>query len=86
MLLNQKRTAAAAAVLAFFTVSIIAAAFKNCPFTCCKRALIAMAAAYFFTAITVKIINIILLDAIISKQLDKTLNRNVNRNSVSNAG
>jgi hypothetical protein len=75
MPLNQKTIALTAAVFAFFTTSIVAAVCKNSPYTCCKRALIAMLAAYFFTAVMVRIINAILVDAIISKQVNKTLNR-----------
>jgi ABC-type thiamin/hydroxymethylpyrimidine transport system permease subunit len=75
MPLNQRKLALTAAVLAFFTTSIVAAFCRNAPFTCCKRALIAMLAAYIFITIVVRIINAIILEAIISKQVDKTLNR-----------
>jgi ABC-type thiamin/hydroxymethylpyrimidine transport system permease subunit len=75
MPLNQRKLAMTAAVFAFFMTSIVAAFCKNAPYTCCKRALIAMIAAYIFITIIVRIINAILVDAIISRQVDKTLNR-----------
>ncbi len=75
MPLNHRTTALTVAVFAFFTTSIVAAFYRNSPFTCCKRALIAMLAAYLFTTIVVRVINAILVDAIISKQVNKTLNR-----------
>ena len=75
MPLNQRKIAMAAAVFAFFMTSIVAAFCKNAPYTCCKRALIAMLVAYIFISIVVRIINAILVDAIISKQVDKTVNR-----------
>jgi hypothetical protein len=75
MPLNPRTAALAAAVLAFFIASIVAAFCGNCPFTCCKRAVIAMLAAYVFTTIAVKVINAVLVDAIISKQVNRTLNR-----------
>ena len=72
---DQKSTAMTVAVLVFFITSIIGAFCKNSPFTSCKRSLIAMLAAYVFTTIVVKIINAILLHAIISKQVNRTLQR-----------
>ncbi len=75
MPLNPRTAALTAAVLAFFMTSITAAFCGNCPFTCCKRAVIAMLAAYVFTTLVVKAINAVLVDAIISKQVNKTLNR-----------
>jgi len=75
MPLNQKKLAMTAAVFAFFTTSIVAAFCRNSPFTCCKRSIIAMLVAYIFITIAVRIINAILLDAIISKQVNKTLDR-----------
>jgi uncharacterized membrane protein YedE/YeeE len=73
MLLNQRKLAITAAVFAFFTTSIVAAFCRNAPFTCCKRALVAMFVAYIFVTTMVRIINAILVDAIISKQVNKTL-------------
>lgn len=75
MPLNQKKLAMTAAVFTFFITSIIAAFYSNSPYTCCKRAVIAMTAAYVFISIIVKIINAIIFDAIISRQVDKTLDR-----------
>ncbi len=75
MPLNPRTTALAVAVLVFFTTSIVAAICRNCPFTCCKRAVIAMLAAYVFTTVVVKVINAVLVNAIISKQVNRTLNR-----------
>jgi hypothetical protein len=76
---NQRSTALAAAVLAFFTVGIVAAACRNCPFTCCKRALAAMVAAYVFTAVVIKIINAVVLNAMVSKYVDKITQRTKGR-------
>ena len=72
---DQRPTATTAAVLAFFAVSIVGAFCKNSPFTCCKRALIAMLAAYLFANIVVKIINAVVVHAMISRQVNKTLQR-----------
>ena len=75
MPLEQRPIAMTVAVFAFFTAGIVSALCKNCPFTCCKRALIAMLVAYIFTTIVVKIINAVLVDAIVSKQVDRMLKR-----------
>ena len=75
MPLEQRPIAITTAVFAFFTAGIVSAFCKNCPYTSCKRALIAMLAAYVFTTIVVKIINAVLVDAIVSKQVNRTLNR-----------
>jgi hypothetical protein len=75
MPLNPRTIALTVSILAFFTTSIVSAFCRNCPFTCCKRAVIAMLAAYVFTTIVVKVINVVLVDAIISKQVNRTLNR-----------
>ena len=75
MPLDQKSTSMAVAILVFFMTSIVAAIYKNSPFTCCKRAVIAMLIAYVLATIVVKIINAVLINAIISKQVDRTMQR-----------
>lgn len=73
MPLNHRPAAMTAAVLAFFATSVIGVFCDNSPYTCCKRALIVMAAAYIVTTVTVRILNIVLIDAIIAQQVDKKL-------------
>ena len=76
MPLNQHSTALTTAIFAFFAVSIIGAIYKNAPATCCKRAVIAMLAVYLFVSIIIKIINAVLVNAMISKQISKKLKGN----------
>lgn len=75
MPLNPRTISMTVAVLTFFTASIVAAIHRNSPFTCCKRAVVAMLVAYIFITVVVKIVNAVLVDAIISKQVDRTLNK-----------
>jgi hypothetical protein len=74
MLINPQSIAMPTAVIVFFVASVIGACYGNSPFTCCKRSLVAMVITYTFIVIVIKIINSILVNAMISKQTDKIIN------------
>lgn len=59
------------AILAFFLVGIIGTCYGLDPFISCKRGAIAMVGTYIVASLVIHIINAILLDALISKQIEK---------------
>lgn len=69
MPLHVKSIAVSIAVICFFAIAIIGLASGLSPFICCKRALIAAAAAYIAGAWAVKAINAILINAMISSRI-----------------
>jgi hypothetical protein len=71
MPLDVRPTAIYSAVIAFFGVSFIGWFYGLSPFTCCKRALAAAVLAYIVAALAVKLINVIIIDAIIDNQMNK---------------
>ena len=66
MLLNVRSTAISFSVLAFFALSIVCWLYDLSPFTCCKKALIGSGCAYIAGHIGAKIINAILINAMIT--------------------
>jgi hypothetical protein len=58
-------------VVCFFGVSLIGWISNLSPFTCCKRALLGAVLAYIAAAWAVKAINVILISAMITNQMDK---------------
>jgi len=57
------------AVTCFFALSIISWSKGLTPFVCCKRALLGAACAYLATALAIRAINAILIDAMAKSQL-----------------
>jgi len=71
MPLQVRQIAVSAAVLFFFAVSIIGWISGLCPFSCCKRALVAALVAYVAATLTVKAVNAVLVSAIIKNQANQ---------------
>ena len=59
------------AVISFFGFGLVGWVGGISPFTCCKRALAAAAIVYIATACAVKIINAILVNAMINNQINQ---------------
>ena len=77
MPLDVRPIAIKIAVLSFFALSIIGICCGHSPFTICIRAIAGAFIIYIVSAVAVKIINVVLFDAIISKflnHLDKRKN------------
>jgi len=68
MLLNTRSTAISLSVLTFFALSIVCWWYGLSPFTCCKKALIGALCAYVAGQIGAKIINAILINAMITSK------------------
>lgn len=71
MPLNVRSSAVSISVICFFFLSIVGWISGLSPFICCKRAMIGAALVYVAVIFIVKVINNILLDAIINKQIEK---------------
>jgi hypothetical protein len=71
MLLNIRSIAINVAVICFFGISIIGWVEGLSPFTCCKRALAGATLAYIAAVLVVKAINAILMNAIITNQINQ---------------
>ncbi len=71
MPLHTRSIAISAAVVCFFTVSLIGWVSGLSPFTCCKRAITGAIITYMITALAVKATNAILLNAMINSQMNQ---------------
>ena len=71
MPLNVRSSAVSISVICFFFLSIVGWISGLSPFICCKRAMIGTAFVYVVVVFIVRVINKILLDAIINKQVEK---------------
>ena len=80
MPLQHRHIAIKTSVIFFFMFCLLGLASRLSPYTCCKRALAAAIITYLLAAIVVKIINTVIIEAMISKHLDKHINeRNSNK-------
>jgi len=70
MPLHVRSIAVSIAVICFFALSIICGFCGHSPFVCCKRALIGAILAYIVGGWAVRAINAILIDAMISSQMN----------------
>ncbi|MHC4293466.1 MAG: hypothetical protein ACYSTX_04155 [Planctomycetota bacterium] len=68
MLLNVRTTAMSFSILTFFALSIVSWSSGLPPFTCCKRALGGAVCAYIVAHIGAKLINAILINAMITSK------------------
>ena len=75
MPLNVRSIAVSIAVICFFGISVAGSVSGFSTSTCCKRALLGAAAAYLAAALAVRAVNTILVEAMISKQLDRQKER-----------
>jgi hypothetical protein len=71
MLLNVRSTAISLSVLTFFGLSIVSWANSLPPYTCCKKALAGAICAYIVAHVGAKLINAILINAMITNKEEK---------------
>ena len=71
MPLNARLFAIRVALISFFILGLVGSAVGLSPFTACTRAFAGALLAYIAANLTVKAINAILMDAMITKQLDR---------------
>jgi len=76
MPLNTRTLAVSAAVICFFGLSFIGWISELSSFTCWKRALTGAALTYIAAAYAVKAINTILINAMITKQMNQQKEKN----------
>ena len=76
MPLQAKPISVSVAVICFFGIALVGWISGLLPFTCCKRAIIAAVVAYAATAIAIKAINSILIDAMIKNQMNQQQRKN----------
>jgi len=80
MPLHVRSIAVSIAVICFFVLSIIGGVCGHSPFVCCKRALIGAILAYIAGRLAVKAINTILVDAMITNQMNQQDNSDFGAN------
>lgn len=73
MPINVRKVAVNIAVISFFSLSIITLLSGLSPFTCCKRAVIGAVFVYVATNLAARLINMILIDAMITNQTDESV-------------
>jgi hypothetical protein len=71
MPLHVKSISVSVAVICFFVIAIVGWFSGVSPFTCCKRAIGAAVVVYIAASLAVKAINVILIDAMIEKQMNQ---------------
>lgn len=71
MPINVRKAAINLAVICFFGLSVVTMFKGLSPFTCCKRAIIGAVLVYIAASIAVRLINMILIDAMITKQIEQ---------------
>ena len=76
MLLPVRSVAVSVAVIFFFGLSVVGCISGVSPFTCCKRALAGAVLAYIAATWAVKAINYILVNAMITHQLNQQKEKN----------
>jgi hypothetical protein len=76
MPLHVRPIAAGIGVIFFFGVSLVGWISGLAPFTCCKRALAAAAVGYVVGTVAVRGINAILMNAIVTNQVNQKKEQN----------
>jgi len=71
MLLHVRSVSTSVAVVCFFAIAAIGWISDLSAATCCKRAVIAGVVAYAVAALAVKLLNGVLMDAIVQNQMNK---------------
>ena len=71
MPLQNRAISGSIAVMCFFAVAIIGWLNQISPFTCCKRAVTAAIISYVISTLAVKAVNYILIDAMITNQMNQ---------------
>ena len=75
MPLHVRSIAVSVAVIFFFGLGLVGWFGGLSPFTCCKRSLTGAVVAYIAAVYAVKVINAVLINAMIKKQLSKQKER-----------
>ena len=71
MIINPKTCSIQLAVIAFFVMACVGGLCRLSPFTCCKRALMSALITYVLCRCVVKILNNIILSALVRSQMNK---------------
>lgn len=71
MPLYERAIAMKISISAFFIIAAVAAVVGVEPLTCCKRAVLGAVIVYVMASATVKIVNAVLINAMIKKQMEK---------------
>lgn len=71
MPLHVKSISISLAVVFFFMISVIGSIAGLTPFVCCKRALIGSTAAYIVTSFVVRMVNRILIEAMVQAKMNQ---------------
>ena len=71
MPLNVRKVSINFAVIFFFILSVITLLSGLSPFTCCKRAVVGAVLTYIAANIAVRLINLILIDGMITNQMEQ---------------
>ena len=71
MLLQIRSLAVSAAVVFFFVISLVGSLGGVAPFTCCKRGLLGALVAYVTAAAAARMVNAILMQAMVMSHVDK---------------
>lgn len=74
---SVKSTSITFSVLCFFVTAMIAGLNNVSPIVCCKRSVIAAAISYATTACVVKIVNSIIISAMVKSQMEKQQENNI---------
>jgi predicted cation transporter len=77
MPLDVRKVAVNLSVIFFFSLSIVTLISGLSPFMCCKRAITGAVVVYFVATIALKIINMILIDAMMTKQIEQNKNSEI---------
>ena len=59
------------AVICFFSLSIVTLLSGLSPFVCCKRAITGAVLAYIAANVAIRLVNMILIDAMVTKQAEE---------------
>lgn len=71
MLFHVKSVSVSLAVLFFFVISVIGWVVNLTPFVCCKRALLGAVITYVVATVAIKIINRVLIDAMVQARMNQ---------------
>ena len=81
MPLNVKTISINIAVICFFGLCVVALLSGLSPYICCKRAIIGAVIVYISANFTVRLINIILFDAMITQHIEQENNSELAKNN-----
>jgi len=79
MPLDGRKIAVYLSVIFFFCLSIVTIISGLSPFICCKRAITGAIIVYFIATIAVKVINIILIEAMMTETMQESENSKISK-------